>query len=332
MRYANVLRRFGPAGSFELPTLLAFTGEKRATVLQTLYRWNQKGWIIPIRRGLYTFPDDLAKNPVSVERAANQIQPDSYVSGLWLMNHLGLIPGDITVVTNATPRNPAKFETRVGRFAYQHIQKQGFFGYEERLDAGGISVRIATPEKALLDFFWWENAQGTESEFFHWGIQDPLHQINHRRLRAFAKQWNQPRLIRAAERLGKYLKSSEALAAQNPTPPPRPMHRETEEKLVDFVARQHRDFDPQEWMEEPHPTGASALERAAVAHFLALTTFGHERPLPSWVKQKEALLEVAIRLAPNNRNLDAKVQATEFQPDRFSNMLNAVVEHQLEPA
>ncbi len=332
MHYASVLRRFGPAGSFELPTLLAFTGEKRATVLQTLYRWNQKGWIIPIRRGLYTFPDDLAKNPISAERAANQIQPDSYVSGVWLMTQLGLIPGDITVVTNATPRNPAKFETRVGRFAYQHIQQQGFFGYEERPDAGGTSVRIATPEKALLDFMWWENAQGADSEFVHWGIQDPLRQINLSRLRAFAKQWNQPRLIRAAECLGKHLRSPEQSAVHQPTSPAKPMNRETEERLVDFVTHQHRDFDPKKWMEEPHPTGASALERATAAHFLALTTFGHERPVPSWANQKESLLRVSHHLAPNSRGLEAKVQATEFQPDRFSNMLNAVVEHQLEPA
>ena len=90
MDFASVLRRFGGSGSFELPSLLDFTGEKRATVLQTLYRWNQKGWIIPIRCGLYTFPDDLAKNSLTAERAANQIQQGSYVTGRWLLSQLGL--------------------------------------------------------------------------------------------------------------------------------------------------------------------------------------------------------------------------------------------------
>ncbi|MBW7896383.1 MAG: hypothetical protein H3C27_14845 [Opitutaceae bacterium] len=109
------------------------------------------------------------------------------------------------------------------------------------------------------------------------------------------------------------------------------MTRETEEMLVDFVAHQHRDFDPEKWMEKPHPTGASALERATAAHFLALTTFGHERPLPSWANNKEALLQVAQLLAPN-RSLDSKMQETEFLPYRFRGMLNAAVEqHQLQP-
>lgn len=332
MEYASVLRRFGSSGAFELPTLLAFTGEKRATVLQTLYRWNQKGWIIPIRRGLYTFPGDLAKNSLTAERAANQIRPDSYVTGLWLLNQLGLIPEGVTVVTNATRRNPAEFETRIGRFAYQHIQEQGFFGYEERSDGYGASMRVATPEKALLDFFWWKNIEWNEDEFSRWRIQDPFRRINHKRLREFAKQWNQPRLLRASERLSKYLRSPESLAAHNPISHTTPMNRETEEMLVDFVAHQHRDFDPKQWLEKPHPTGASPLERATVAHFLALTTFGHERPAPAWAPQTEVLLQVAQLLAPDRKTLDSKMRATEFQPDRFSNMLSATVEHQLRPA
>jgi len=331
MEYTDVLRRFGAAGSFELPTLLAFTGEKRTTVLQTLYRWNQKGWIIPIRRGLYTFPDDLAKSALTAERAANQIQQDSYVTGLWLLNQLGLIPEGVTVVTNATRRNPAEFETRIGRFVYQHIQEQGFFGYEERPDGCGVRVRVATPEKALLDFFWWKNIEWNDAEFSRWRLQDPFRRINHKQLREFARQWNQPRLTRAADRLSTYLKSLGNLPAQSPISHTTPMTRETEERLVDFVAHQHRDFDPNQWMEKPHPAGASALERATVAHFLALTTFGHERPLPSWADHKDALLQVAQLLAPN-KSLDAKVQETEFQPSRFRGMLSAALAHQLQHA
>lgn len=332
MEYAGVLRRFGSVGSFELTDLLAFSGEKRATVLQTLYRWNQRGWIIPIRRGLYTFPDDLAKNPLTAESAANKIQQDSYVTGLWLLNQLGLIPEGVTIVTNATRRNPAEFDTRIGRFAYRHIHEQGFFGYNERPDGNGINVRVAEPEKALLDFFWWQNVEWDETEFARWRIQDPFRRLNHKRIRDFAKRWNQPRLTRATERLCKYLKSPETLAEKTPISHPTPMNRETEEMLVDFVAQQHRDFQPTQWLTKSHSTGASALERATVAHFLALTTFGHERPAPAWAPKKDMLVHVAQLLAPQAETLEMKMQATEFQPDRFSNMLNATLEHQLQPA
>lgn len=333
MEYANVLRHFGTLGSFDLPGLLSFTGEKKATVLQTLYRWNQKGWIIPLRRGLYTFPPELTKNPLTAERAANQIQPHSYVTGRWLLNQLGLVQESVTVVTNATKGNPAEFQTRIGWFAYQHIQSRGFFGYESRPDACGMEVRVATPEKALLDFFWWENIEWNESEFARWRIQDPHRIISLPRLREFATQWNQPRLIRAVQQLSRYLRSSGSLAPIHPISQPAAMNRETEEKLVDFVARQHRDFDPAQWLGESRPAEATALELATVAHFLALTTFDHQVPLPAWAKQKETLLRVAEQLDPGARgSFHTRMKETGFQPDRFANMLSATLEHQPQPA
>ena len=208
MEYANILRHYGALGFFELPDLLTFTGEKKRTVLQTLYRWNKKGWIIAIRRGFYAIPEDLAKNPLTAERAANHVKKATYVTGLWRLNQLGLIPEGVTVVTNATRDHPAEFETPIGRFAYQHIQAQGFFGYEEKPDGGGINVQVATPEKALLDFFWWKNVEWTDTEFERWRIQDPFHRLNHKRLKEFAKRWDQPRLIRAVENVTAFLNAA----------------------------------------------------------------------------------------------------------------------------
>ena len=208
MEFANILRHFGTLGYFELPNILTLTDEKKNTVLQTLYRWNKKGWIVHLRRGLYAFPEDLAKNPLTAERAANQIQKETYVTGLWRLNQLGLIPEGVEVITNATKGNPAEFETPIGRFAYQHIQPQGFFGYEEKPDGGGINVHVAAPEKALLDFFWWKQVEWDKIEFERWRIQDPFRRINHKRIKAYAKQWDQPRLIRAAENLTAYLQAA----------------------------------------------------------------------------------------------------------------------------
>jgi hypothetical protein len=174
-----------------------------------------KGLIIPLRRGIYAFPDNLAKNPLTAERAANQIQKESYITGLWCLNQLGLTPEGVTAVTSATRNNPAEFETPIGRFTYSHIQPQGFFGFETKHDSGGIEIRIATPEKALLDFFWWRGGNWNENEFARWRIQDPLKKINHKRLKEFAKRWNQPRLIRAAKNVTIYL---QGLGAKAPTP------------------------------------------------------------------------------------------------------------------
>jgi hypothetical protein len=204
MEYAAILRHFGAFGFVELPSLLTLTQEKKATILQTLHRWVKRGWITPIRRGLYAFPEDLAKNPLTLERAANHIYKDSYVTGLWRLNQLGLIPEGVLEITNATRNNPAKFNTPMGCFVYQHLSTHGFFGYETEND-GAFPIQVATPEKALLDFFWWKNVEWYENEFARWRIQDPFGKIDHKRLHAFALRWGQPRLIRAAENLTTYL-------------------------------------------------------------------------------------------------------------------------------
>jgi len=204
MKFADILRHFGEFGFFELPDLLAFTREKKPTTLVTLHRWRERGWIVPLRRGLYAFPEDLAKNPITLERAANHVYKDSYVTGLWRLGQLGLIPEGVVEITNATRNNPADFVTPLGRFIYQHVHAAGFFGYETIPD-GAMTVHVATAEKALLDFFWWKKGEWNDQEFRRWRLQDPFRKINYRRLRAFARQWNQPRLIRAAENLTAYL-------------------------------------------------------------------------------------------------------------------------------
>jgi hypothetical protein len=61
MKYAEVIRHFGPFGFFELPNLIALTHEKKATVLQTLCRWNKKARVVRLKRGFYTLPEDVAK-------------------------------------------------------------------------------------------------------------------------------------------------------------------------------------------------------------------------------------------------------------------------------
>lgn len=204
MDYATVIRHFSPFGFFELPNLMALTHEKKATVLQTLYRWHKRQQVIPLKRGFYALPEDIAKNPLTPERAANQLYKQSYVTGLWRLSQEGLIPEGVLEVTSATLNNPVRLDTPIGRFVYQHLNSQGFFGYEATQE-GVMPVLMATPEKALLDFFWWKNVEWDATEFARWRIQDPWKKINHRRLRRFARQWGQPRLIRAAENLTAYL-------------------------------------------------------------------------------------------------------------------------------
>ncbi len=208
MNFTDILRRFGALGYVEVADIKKFTNAPQKTVLQGVYRWRQKGLLIPIRRGFYAFPDDLAKNPLTVERTANLIRRETYITGLWRLNQLGLIPEGVVMVTNATTGNPVEFDTPMGRFAYQHIQPKGFFGFVETPDATGHTVRMATPEKALLDFFWLKAVEWNQIEFERWRIQDPFRRLNIAFLKELALRWDQPRLIRAANAFEAYLNAA----------------------------------------------------------------------------------------------------------------------------
>jgi hypothetical protein len=205
MKFTDVIRNFGALGYFELPRFLELTQTTRPAALVTLHRWRKQGKIVQLRRGLYALPEDIAKNPLTIERAANEVYKESYVTGLWRLNQLGLIPEGVVEITNATTKNPAEFDTPLGRYIYRHIGPAGFFGFETLPDGDAATIRVATPEKALLDFFWWKAVEWTEIEFARWRIQDPFGKLNFARLKKFAKQWDQPRLIRAADRVTEYL-------------------------------------------------------------------------------------------------------------------------------
>lgn len=96
--------------------------------------------------------------------------------------------------------------------------------------------------------------------------------------------------------------------------------REIEERLADFVAQQHFDFVPEKWLDDEHHTGATLLQRAAVAEFLYCTaSFGYERPIPAWVPRKQELLALVTQLdpAPRESVLD-RIRLVGLEPSRFA--------------
>jgi hypothetical protein len=204
MEYADALRQFGPFGIFDFSNFFAAARTSREAAAQTLHRWVARGWLTCLRRGLYAFPDDISPNPPTAERVANFVCKDSYVTGLWRMNQAGLIPEGVMEVTSATRNNPAVYNTPCGRFAYRHLKAEFFFGYQIVME-GRVPVKIARPEKAILDFFWWREGQWNDVEFERWRIQDPFRRLDFDAMTALAEQWGAPRLKAAAANLKTFI-------------------------------------------------------------------------------------------------------------------------------
>ena len=206
MKFINVIQHFAGRGLFEFDHLFAVAGGRRATLHQQLGRWKKEGLVIHLRRGIYALPDKMTPIMPNTERIANVLHGcDSYVTGLWQMNRLGLFPEGVNTVTSVTTGNTAKFETPLGNYTYYRIEPRGFFGYETKYDPRGQPMTIACPEKAILDFFWLKKIEWDETEFRRWRIEDPWGSLNHEKIESMARQWGAARLIRAARKFTAYL-------------------------------------------------------------------------------------------------------------------------------
>lgn len=117
-----------------------------------LVEWQQKGYIIKVRRGFYCFKDQIAGESF-LYYAANKIYSPSYLSLESALSFYGLIPEAVFTATSITTRNTAHYETAIGSFDFKHFKPGLFFGYKMMRDSG-LTIKIAEPEKLILDFFY----------------------------------------------------------------------------------------------------------------------------------------------------------------------------------
>jgi predicted transcriptional regulator of viral defense system len=117
-----------------------------------LVEWQKKDYIIKLRNGYYCF-SEYPKAESWLHFAANRIYQPSYVSLQSALSYYGLIPEGVFQVTSITTRNTMQYKTPLAEFTYKSIKPTLYFGYQI-IRLSGNSIRIAEPEKALLDFLY----------------------------------------------------------------------------------------------------------------------------------------------------------------------------------
>lgn len=117
-----------------------------------LNEWQDKRYIVKIIKGFYFFTDVKLNENVLFE-IANRIYSPSYISFEMALFYYGLIPESVYGVTSASSRKTCTFKTKIAHFSYQTITSRLFFGYDI-VRYNDKSFKLATPEKALLDFFY----------------------------------------------------------------------------------------------------------------------------------------------------------------------------------
>jgi predicted transcriptional regulator of viral defense system len=117
-----------------------------------LVEWQQKKYLLKVRRGYYCFGDRM-KGEYFLYIAANKIYSPSYISLESALAYYNLIPEGVFMTTSVTTKNTANFDTPIGNFEYKHFKPALFFGYK-LLQENDYTIKIAEPEKVILDYFY----------------------------------------------------------------------------------------------------------------------------------------------------------------------------------
>jgi predicted transcriptional regulator of viral defense system len=150
MNYLEFKNRMFDLGCFNIHQVYAW---KPGFDRNNFVRWANKGLLLRLRQGYYTFPDYKGK-PDFALYFANRIYRPSYVSLHTALAFYGMIPEAVVQITSVTSLKTVSFTNDFGEYGYKSVKEELMFGYDLKPIADGRTFQLARPEKALLDLLY----------------------------------------------------------------------------------------------------------------------------------------------------------------------------------
>jgi len=161
VRFEELYTALREQAYFDYSTVaLLFHESSPASLRTALYRFVRDGKLVSLRRELYAFNAPYARAELHGALVANVLYAPSYLSGLWVLGWLGVIPEKVLTYTSVSPRPARSFANAWGGFEYRSLKQELFKGYEKRMILGAEAL-MARPEKALLDHWYLEPGEWT---------------------------------------------------------------------------------------------------------------------------------------------------------------------------
>jgi hypothetical protein len=207
MDFTRLLEIIGDEPVFDTGLLLAGDVDPNH-IRRQLSRWTKTGRILQLKRGLYTLAPPYQKvkpHPFSV---ANRMVHGSYVSCQSALAYYGLIPETVPMTISVSNSRPRRWDTSLGVFVFRNIKLELLFGYTFQDLGGGYRAFVALPEKALLDLIHLTPGGDGEAYLNELRLQN-LERLNLSVLKGLAEESARPKLMRAAETVGKMARSKE---------------------------------------------------------------------------------------------------------------------------
>ncbi len=172
---------------------------------QRLTEWNKQGYIVKIIRGFYIFSDlKIDENILCI--IANKIYDPSYISLESALRHYNLIPEQVATTTSISTNKTKTFKTKVGVFSYRNIKPELFFGYD-LINYKNNVIKMASPEKALLDYLYYRPYLKTQYDFEEIRLNERILSeiVDRDKLVAYALKYTNKTFVKTINKFLKYI-------------------------------------------------------------------------------------------------------------------------------
>ena len=167
---------------------------------QQLSDWLARGYIKFLAGGYYILADEQVDESY-LFMLANKIYEPSYISRESALAYHQVIPESVLGVTSVSSRKTKQFESEWGRLSYRSIKPILMFGYRVVEREKKIKYKIASMEKAVLDYLYWNAGidSGDDLEGLRWNKQQLLDLEDNSIFWKYLKIFNSKALARRVE-------------------------------------------------------------------------------------------------------------------------------------
>jgi len=217
METAFFLREAIDHDVFDYQTLTQVLGSSYSKTRDVTARLAKEGVLIRIRKGLYTFAEELRRHPVSREYLANLIYGPSCVSLDYALGYYSLIPEKVLTVTSVCMGRSREFSTPFGVFSYRMLKQERYSTGISIVRTRNVSFMMASAEKALIDKVWTDGRVGRTAPG-HWKKYleddlridtDMLSVFSMNAISRFAEVYNSEKIFSFASFLERYLEGKQ---------------------------------------------------------------------------------------------------------------------------
>lgn len=158
MLFSNLRQKIKDYPVFSTQDIIKWYPKEDPRVLRVqLSSWVKKGYLKKLKKDLFWFVEVEVKDNFYI---IDKLLSPSYISLETALNYYGIIPDVPFTVTCVAPLATRTFKTPLGTYRYHRIKQEYFFGWQTVYsDDRENYYNIATPEKALLDFIYFNLSQ-----------------------------------------------------------------------------------------------------------------------------------------------------------------------------